>query len=91
MQDRACRRDGARCGKIPHTIRDPMLFPGLLAHKKFPSRFFCNRLLNTGKTISFLTVWSEYTEPGDELHMASRPICEVYRPERAGRSLPSCA
>ena len=53
MQDRACRRDGARCGKIPHTIRDPMLFPGLLAHKKFPPRFFCNRLLNTGKTISF--------------------------------------
>ena len=35
MQDRACRRDGARCGKIPHTIRDPMFFPGLLAHKFF--------------------------------------------------------
>ena len=40
MQDRACRRDGARCGKIPHTIRDPMLFPGLLAHKKFPPPLF---------------------------------------------------
>ena len=62
MQDRACRRDGARCGKIPHTIRDPMLFPGLLAHKKFPPRFFfLQSIANTGKTISFLTVWSEYT------------------------------
>ena len=53
MQDRACRRDGARCGKIPHTIRDPMLFPGLLAHKKFPPPAFLQSIAKHGKNHKF--------------------------------------